>query len=306
MSTAEHPMHGHSFVEDKDSKLLPASKDGKQPGRVNVIFRGLFLFVERDLCIEVLVPNMGATHVYRAGNFLCETTLARRSSKQPYMLGGVVVGNAGFDKNEAVVFEGLNYAENLSMEDVYARILLPRPLKLLSLRKMTKPFESRIDPLGLFHDKQFPRMHIFVYETSDMSKVHFFPHERAGVGIQPEEQLRNLHIISEPETEYETENGDRNHVIAAAEKTIGLIEGLQGAVSITSAAAAEPPSSELGAMLKEFGIAAIETRSLRELNRALLKAGQSWIKGEPMSPSRGGEMVGARQLCAPIVLRSSR
>jgi len=52
---------------------------------LNVLFHGLFVFVDRPNGIEVLIPDMGADHVYRAGEWLGETTLARGS----YELSGV-------------------------------------------------------------------------------------------------------------------------------------------------------------------------------------------------------------------------
>ena len=72
-----HDPHDH----DTGGQSLPLTEPLSGPkveGIVNVIFRGMFLFFQRKQMIDVLIPNIGSEHVYRAGLFLGETSMAPR------------------------------------------------------------------------------------------------------------------------------------------------------------------------------------------------------------------------------------
>lgn len=286
----EHEHSSHDPIAFPDEPVLPAPAGGTQPGEVNVIFRGLFLFVERQESIDVLIPTMGRDHVYRAGAFLSETTLAQRPLKKPYLLGGVLAGKAGFDDDVTAVFRGHDYSPGLSEADVYARILLPRPMQILSIRPTKDPLAAAVDPLGLINGKRMPCVHILRYATTDITKVRLFDHEAEegkmthsvdGVldAAQNLKLFKNIHIISEPETPGAV---DSMHPIMGMDKVTGLIQGLQGSVVMdrNSRTKAEAHTGDLTSL----GIAGIETFTLAEIQTVLLVAGLEWRNGKQFLP----------------------
>src|SRR6266567_4396166 len=118
---------------------------------VNVIFHGLFLFVEQNGFLDVLIPNMGKEHVCRAGTFLAEETLIPLPLATPYFLDGVTAGAKEFDDDKNIVFEDQDFDRTASLDLVYARIVLPKPAEIVSLRPTRDALQADFDPDGVIN-----------------------------------------------------------------------------------------------------------------------------------------------------------
>jgi len=109
---------------------------------LNVILHGLYLMVQRPLGIEILIPDMGPDHTYRAGEWLGEITLAPGT----YWLSGVDYDGKKFcDPSKNFIVNKCQ--PNSVPESLYARIFLPPPIECCSLRptKLTSD-ELSVDP----------------------------------------------------------------------------------------------------------------------------------------------------------------
>lgn len=189
---------------------------------VNVIFHGLFLFVQQDHYIDVLIPNMGTGHVYRAGAFLAEETLEARPLDKPYGLSGVTPGNSKFDNTKNVVFANQDFDHNAGLDRVYARIVLPYPSEILSLRRTTAPISPTIDPAGLFPSPpvQIPDVQVLRYVADDLSNVFFLPHP-GQLSPNRANTFLNLHIIAEEDHTIEDQVRD------GFESILSLLPGIR-------------------------------------------------------------------------------
>jgi hypothetical protein len=165
---------------------------------VNVIFHGLFLFIERKASVDVVIPNMGQDHIYQAGNFLVEETLAARPLRSPYFLSGVVGGNARLDDQQNIVFQKHTCDALAPPEDVYARIVLPIPMEILSLRPTEQAYQADVDPQGLMNNRTTCGVQVLRYFAPDLAQVRLDGHT-AKLGAHPPTgpKFVNLHIISE-------------------------------------------------------------------------------------------------------------
>jgi hypothetical protein len=170
------------------------------PPNVNVIFHGLGLFVEQDGYIDLLIPNMGTEHVYRAGSFLAEENLAPRPLNTPYCLAGVTAGNAKFDTGKNFVIPNQNFDQSAGPDQVYARIVLPYPAEIVSLRPTRDVLHPEIDPAGLFTIQHPCGVQVLRYFASDITQVSLSPHP-AKLTPNVDGKFVNLHIICE-EDEY--------------------------------------------------------------------------------------------------------
>src|SRR5215470_10185429 len=119
-----------------------------QTANVNVIFHGLFVFVLKEGYIDVLIPTVD-DHSYRAGPFLAEETLMSRPLSQPYALAGVTPGKANFDLDINFFIGDYDYDTTAGPDRVYARIVLPYPKEIVSLRPTKFPLVVALDPGNL-------------------------------------------------------------------------------------------------------------------------------------------------------------
>lgn len=268
---------------------LPSSASGR-PGEVNVIFRGLFLFVYRPNMIEALIPNMGMDHVTKAGAFLGEQSMAPAAVGAPYSLGGVAAGQAGADRSSNIVLDSFEYDPDLSMDELYARIVLPRPKEILSFRPLTNPIIMEIDPLGLFHGKRTTGIRVFRYDAADLAAVQLYPHpvmpEPHTISGVPGEFL-NLHIVAEPERDLQSP-----HVRSGFDRTIALIPALRGTLKL---GAQSTQFAEAAGVDTRKGFVANELKTLAEINAMLLSRGI-----EARSGPMGSPLGEPPQSCLPI------
>jgi hypothetical protein len=77
--------------------------------------------VQRSTGIEILIPDMGTEHTYRAGEWLGERVLASGT----YFLSGVVPENGLCNEKQNVIVQSCQPV--VSPSSLYARIIMPRP-----------------------------------------------------------------------------------------------------------------------------------------------------------------------------------
>src|SRR6266852_2607314 len=129
-------------MDQMKSTPAPLNLPGS-PGKLNVIFHGLFGFDQETKTkeeIAVYIPNMGSAHRYKAGNWLAETTLA----KGEYKLEGVTKGSTDnkLNKDRNIVLDDVAVKANPD-KPPYATLRLPYPsLPIQSLRRLTIPADG--------------------------------------------------------------------------------------------------------------------------------------------------------------------
>ena len=234
---------------------------------VNVIFHGLFLFVKQKGFMDVLITNMGHDHVYRAGTFLAEETLMPAPISTPYFLDGVTGGDASFDTSNNIVFDDKDFNHRAPASEVYARLVLPIPIEIVSLRPTEDALEADYDPDGVVDGKNPCGVQILRYHADDLDAVALPPHE-ATLGKNKGGTVLNLHIISEPDSEMVHED----HVRNGFERTLHLLRGVDTPIFIRNLTAL----SLLKTDDTTRGFAAIETLDVRERALMLALAGIDW------------------------------
>jgi hypothetical protein len=232
--------------------------NGQLPN-VNVIFHGLYLFVQQRQHIDVLIPNMGDGHVYRAGAFLAEESLEARPLHRPYALTGVSGGDATFDNTKNVVFQNQDFDHDAGPDKVYARIVLPYPAEIRSLRPPVDPIVPVFDPGELFTVYKPADIQVLRYFAADLTKVALFPHT-GKLGANPANTFVNLHIIAEEDHEIDDQARDGFDAILA------LLPGITTSVIFDGLKIGlESDPGDLAA-----GYSSVELLDLAERNKSLL------------------------------------
>jgi hypothetical protein len=262
---------------------------------VNVIFHGLFLFMDQKSAIHVLIPNMDEDHVYRAGNFLVEETLMPRKLPRSYHLTGVNSGEGAFNPAENVVFNKVDYNHHTTSDALYCRIILPRPAEILSLRPTRDEIEASNDPGNIVNGHHPSGVQVLRYVADDLSQVSFSPHSaELDVHQIDGNTFLNLHIIAEPDHDM-----DDMHPIDGFGKMIHLLSH-PGNIHVTNATPLDsvPPADE--ATIEGKGFFIEETLDLLDRRRVLRNAGNVWRQGGTY-PTGAGFPVGAGSTaCWPI------
>jgi hypothetical protein len=266
---------------------------------VNVIFHGLFLFVQRRDFMEVLIPNMGFDHAYRAGVFLAEETLSPLPLDHPYLLDDVTGGDERFDTDKNIVFENQDYDRDAGLDKVYARIILPTPIEILSLRPTNEPYNAYVDASGVVNGRTTSGLQILRYAADFDKEVKIRPH---GARLQTHsidgKEFLNLHIIAEDDA-FVT---DPEHSLDGFQKTLQLLPGLRGRIFITNttsntSAALDPRAAEF--LSKGFNI--FETLDLVERAETLIQVGENLRLGIPALPEPGTAAQEPPQDCDPFI-----
>ena len=188
-----------SNCESHHSCSCPPAPPG---GTLYVFLHGLYGIVDSPSGIEVLIPDVGAAHTYRYGEFLGEVTL--QPSSAAYQISNITGGQVHFDPNQHMVTTQSFAA--CSEPDLYGRIKLPLPLKIHSV--------VTVDLSGVIED---PRQHlspkkiatmvpVLEYEYADPRKILFGcdPLDVAPVFAEDQGKKRafiNLHIFAEEDLE---------------------------------------------------------------------------------------------------------
>jgi hypothetical protein len=232
---------------------------------LNVILHGLYCLVERPTSVEVLMPDMGAEHTYRAGEWLGELVLAPGT----YFLGGVLAGNARRDPAKNIVFLGCQPAAN--PDGLYARIVMPTPHCFSHLRPVTlHSSDLTLDPSIKISSYTISTAQVLTYqiECEDPNRVTLGCHRfTKSVQTFGNDNYMSLHIFSAPDVDELP-----SHVQAAFAKLMAMGEGLAGKAQLNSAAPVTvPPNEQLppGIIPAELGSLATRVFGLTVIGRTL-------------------------------------
>jgi hypothetical protein len=251
---------------------LPGSQ-----GKLNVILHGLLSFdqeTKEKEEIAVYIPNMGSEHLYKAGNWLAETTLAKGADLK---LVGVSKGSTAnkLDKDRNMILGDVPVIKN---PDTYATLRLPYPsLPIQSLRRLTIPADglegnAKATVLRGRDAVQTATVQVLTYpfaSDADLMLVANDPNLKPGDHPwEPvlEDGYVNLHVFSEPER-----NSTEQHLRYEFEASIGLFEG----VELTLTQPAQP--ADLDAEKKEIppGVHELELEDLVQRQRRLAVLGRA-------------------------------
>jgi hypothetical protein len=227
----------------KKGQTKPSAKSSKlpgSPGKLNVILHGLFDFDQETKKdgkgqdqISVYIPdvnrikpphNMGAghkmtKHVFKAGNWLAETTLERGK----FVLKGVAKGSTenklSPDRNMIV---GKDLKVNSNRTNTYATLVLPYPaLPIQSLRRLTIPAnglsgKSKKTVLNGSKNVQNATVQVLTYSFESDAELALGDHPWEPV---LEGGYVNLHVFSEPE-----KNPTEEHLRHAFEASMKMFD----------------------------------------------------------------------------------
>ena len=184
----------------------------RTPGYLNVIFHGLFVFVDEGKDdIDVLIPNVGSEHVYRAGAWLGEVTLAKRPARSPYRLLGVDRGQGRFERARNLAMKKL---PNRTARLLYATLRMPRPKKIFSHGLINFPRGGvTIENTSV---NQAATLQTFAYDFTDLLSVELTHHQWIPQFDDPTARYVNLHLFAEPEGPMLA--GHRQHVVDVLNK----------------------------------------------------------------------------------------
>jgi hypothetical protein len=266
------------------------------PGEVNVIFRGLFLFIQRSLMIDVLIPNLGIEHTYRAGFYLGEKLLQPRSISEPYVLQGVTKGAEMF---QGITFPGYDYKGGLTMADVHARIVLPTPKEILSFRPLVGdgPLDV-VDPFGAL-TKDLNTVYVFRYD-GDLARTSLARHMQPTATAAGSFRLNggndgplcmNIHVIADPE-----ENNVSQHPVHGFTKAMNLLQGIEGTICIRSAQSMKLQDIDKVEVPEGKGILSEELLSFGEQRVAQIEVGLA----KRTKQGGDGTAVNPPNGCAPL------
>ena len=228
---------------------------------LNVVLHGLYLLVLRRATVEVLIPDMGADHAYRAGEWLGERNLAPGT----YFLTGVVPGTGGCDPNQNVIIDRCHPV--CDPPNLYARIVMPKPMCFDHFGQVQlTPNQLIVDPSVTFSGYTMSTVQVLRYQIADDDPrnvklgSHYFT--KSAQFFDDGDYTGNymsLHILStpdRPEISNHTENGFN--------AVLSMGEGLAGNISLQS----PPPVPDTGTQNPHGGLIAAELRSLsRRMDR---------------------------------------
>src|SRR5580658_9504832 len=169
-------------------------------GTLYVFLHGLIGIVDGPTGLDLRIPNVGAVHSYRYGEFLGEVTL--QPSSAPYLISNIKGGADRFDPREHLVTT-TNFPA-CAQADLYARICLPFPIKIHSILQvdLTGAIE---DPLGhlpnpkiatmvpvLEYSYDDPRLVLFGSDPLDVAPLYHHGHAYSSLHIFAEEDEERL------------------------------------------------------------------------------------------------------------------
>jgi len=138
--------------------------------KLNVILHGTFAYIDKkgvdfiDALIPLPNPQDGVDHVFRAGNWLGETELRPGT----YKLEGVDQGSDSLDDDKNLIFENGCPRRPRNPSKEYARLILPRPDKISSLRLSKVELETKPANLKGNHGAA---LQVFTYSIASESEL---------------------------------------------------------------------------------------------------------------------------------------
>ena len=211
----------------------------EQPGVLNVVFHGLFLFYERkDGTILAIIPDIGdekKNHVFLAGNWFDEEPID--AGAKPLTLEGVRPGHARFKRSRNLSLRGFPLKSNYP--DLAYRVLeFPRPSEIVSTRL------SHISPQSLagkslekVQPKVLPNTQVFTYRYADRTALRLGDHRWKPVG---KALSLSLHVRHEPAHDL-TEEEARRHALVEFNAHLNLLDGIDLQMVEPILASSEPP-----------------------------------------------------------------
>jgi hypothetical protein len=257
-------------------------------GIVNVIFRGLFIYVQkrnklrRPSYVEIVMPNVGEEHVYKAGGFLQQSTLG--PSLYPYGITNIDGGKAEFDGKKNIILKDMPLAQNLTPAQIYAKFVLPQPIEILSLG-VTSPLVAAVDPLDLFEGRRMSSVQVLRYKSDDLSRVRLYPHRGVAKPHQNEHgNFLNIHISNDEDFDQ-----SEGHTGYAIDRMFDLIPCLNCKVRL---AYWEFPAEDYSG-LPRYGLIPEEVLNSRDLHQRTLSAYASGLRQGAFTVSPPQGCVGA-------------
>jgi hypothetical protein len=136
-------------------------------GTFYVVLHGLMGIIRRPNGLEILIPDMGTKHVYRAGACLGETTI--HPSPAPYHLTHITGGSADFDPSKTLT---INSIPPCGQPQLYARITLPLPAWVYHVGQIDLSTVIT-DPGNHLPSKIATSVHVLKYYALDFRLVRF-------------------------------------------------------------------------------------------------------------------------------------
>lgn len=176
---------------------------------LNVIFHGLCVFVGKKTGIDVLLPDLGPEHVFRAGVWLGETNIQPGAA---LTLEGVTPGTGWLKGDKGIFLRDLNMMvlpENSdrfprSSAAPYATLSFPRPANIYSLRPvvLTPGVDLVGSALSSIHTRADgtiwqSTIQVLQYDVPDESQLTLTNHRWIPAFANG---VTNLHVFAEPET----------------------------------------------------------------------------------------------------------
>jgi hypothetical protein len=195
---------------------LPGTK-----GTLNVILHGVFTsVVDRDGTITVYIPNMGSEHVYKAGNWLAETTL----QQSDFTLEGVVKAatRQTFRPDQNIALKNARISDPNCCDRVYATLHFPTPRSITSLGRLTVPPGAIAGAsVGMLDPKsggQSATVQVLTYDFSSDANLRLGDHPWEPV---LDNGFVNLHVFAEADRSVE-----EDHIRHAFQMSMGLFTGV--------------------------------------------------------------------------------
>lgn len=184
-----------------------------------VLLHGTLAIFEYDNAIEVRVPDLGPECVYRAGDWLAETTIRAGATLELIVPPASAAARAGrIPRENNIVLEGRRPADAGSP---YATLLLPIPDGIESYSRILQgSFEGRDSNAAW---ERSSSVHLFTYEAVDTDRVSLSNHPWS-IASKPETDAGDalLSILADPETEDLSEG----YASRAFEATVALFRDL--------------------------------------------------------------------------------
>lgn len=240
--------------------------------KLNVILHGTFAYIDKEGVpfIDALIPRPDEEkmdHVFRAGNWLGETELHPGT----YILEAVKAGTARFEAKKNLIIKNSCPRQPRNPNKEYARLLLPRPDKISSLRLAKLEFAKQ--PRNV-EGEQAPAIQVFTYVVESDRQLRLQRvkdddenRERSGHYWEPvfTGGYASLHIFSA-----EDHPDDPEHTSHAFDKTSELLGLRKGQLTLKDAyRAAEIIKGDL-----PDGVIAEETEDLALRNLRMARLGR--------------------------------